>query len=208
MKEWDICVPTDQLAEAGQVFRQADDYYEPSAPPPPVPKSLRHVSPTFKSREADFHLLLTPSRWQFLDPARPGTCIERDSRHGLLPYPRQPHFARALLVLQNGADVADLIDGMDLDAQWGEAHLDFDDLQARALPFLEALNEDMMTGGALDRTGLPLLSTNNLDFRRRWNDIVEKKPMRIEPLKQGRYKTPWRRIQDDSDPRTQNRPVQ
>lgn len=204
MKEWDICVPTDQLADAEQVFHQADDKYEPCAPPLPVPKSLRHVSPTFKSKEADFHLLLTPSRWQFLDPFRPET-IERDSRSGLLPYPRLPHLARALLVLQNGADVTDLVDGMDLDAQWGEAHLDFDDLQARALPFLEALNEDIKTGAhAHGRTGLPLLSTNNLDFRKRWNDIAEKKPMRIE---QGQYKTRWRRIQDDSDPRTQNRPV-
>lgn len=110
-----------------------------------------------------------------------------------------PQFARSLLVLQNGADLADFIDGMNLDEAWGEENIDFDDLQEQGLDFSAECNVLFLEDG-----GLPGLKLDE-DYRRRWREIIGGKEGRIEPIKQGRYKTRWRRIKNDIDPRERER---
>lgn len=41
-----------------------------------------------------------------------------------MPYPKLPEFAQSLIETYNLVDLVDLIDGMNLSNEWGEAHLD------------------------------------------------------------------------------------
>lgn len=176
------------------MFNDAENYKK-ATPPPPVPNSLRSVCPTFKLQDVSLYILLMPSAWTFIDP-RPETNLEY-SRSGL-PYPKMPQFARSLLALNNGADTCDFVDGMDLDEQWGEENLDFEELQVSGIQFRHNLSRELET-----HTGYGVMT--DVDFRDVWNHIVQTKPKRIEPLKQGRYKTCWRLIKNDMDPRDWNR---
>lgn len=188
-QEWDICVRHHQLKDAEHLFAE-NDQYEPAEPPHPVWDTLRHLYPIFKVKSVGFFFILTPSSQYFIDP-RPENC--EVSMKGIL-YPKMSCFARALLVSQNRADVADFIDGMDLDEAWGEENIDFGDLQVKGLEFSAALNVELRA-----RNMIPL--NMNIDYRSEWNRIVGNKNKRIEPMKQGRYKTRWRRIKNDIDPR-------
>lgn len=142
-----------------------------------------------------FFFILTPSSQWFIDP-RPEYC--EMSKTGI-PYPRMPQFARSLLLLQNGSDLADFVDGMDLDERWGEENINFDDLQLRGVEFTKAQNAELE---AMDLGQFNI----NVDYRRKWNQVVDNKERRIEPIKKGRYKTTWRRIKNDIDPRQRDRP--
>lgn len=142
-----------------------------------------------------FFILVTTSD-HFINP-HPDSC--ELSRHGI-PYPKLHYFARSLLVLQNGSDLCDFIDGMDLDEEWGEANLDYENLQIQGLKFTKALN------AVLDEKDLGCLQLNH-NYRSVWNQLVNDKEKRIEPMKKGRYKTQWRRIKNDMDPRLRDRRI-
>ncbi len=53
-------------------------------------------------------------------------------------YPEMPEVARSLLVSQNNSDLADFVEGMDLNEQWGEDNVDFEDLQTKGVEFSQA----------------------------------------------------------------------
>ena len=109
-----------------------------------------------------------------------------------------PQFSRSLLMLQRCSDLADFVDGMNLDEEWGEKNIDFDDLQAQGIEFNKVQNAELMARG-LDEYNV------NVDYRSQWNDAVRSKDGRISPMKKGRYKTRWRRIKKDIDPRQKDR---
>jgi hypothetical protein len=89
---------------------------------------------------------------------------------------------------------------MDLDKEWGESNLDFDDLQLKGLEFTREQN------AVLEKKGLGYLKLG-VDYRSMWNRAVDEKEKRIEPMKKGRYKTRWRRIKNDIDPRLRDRHI-
>jgi hypothetical protein len=144
-----------------------------------VPKSRRHTYPCLRLKGYDFYVVLVPSSNCFVDPSC-ANHVER-SRHGV-PYASLVQFARSLLVQQQWADIADLIDGMNLDVEWGLQNIDFDKLQEMA--------------------GIP-------NLERIWRQLAsaDAKEQRIEPLKKGRYLTRWRSTRFPEDPRTRDRPV-
>lgn len=139
-----------------------------------------------------FAFILVPASDHFVDPS----CYEL-SRQGI-PYSKIHHFARSLLVLQNGADLCDFFDGMDLDKEWGESHLDFDNLRIEGLKYTTHRN------AVLKEKSIGSLQLNR-DYRSYWNTQVDEKEKRIEPMRKGRYKTQWRRIKNDIDPRLRDR---
>lgn len=141
-----------------------------------------------------FYFILVPSSQCFIDPAPP-KC-ER-SKNGL-PYPRIADFARSLLVLENMSNLADFVDGMDLGKEWGETNINFEELQKEGAESYRVHNPE------LEARNLCRFNTNR-DYRETWYRIVESKPRRIQPMKQGRYKTRWRRIRNDKDPRERDR---
>lgn len=83
---------------------------------------------------------------------------------------------------------------MNLDENWGEDNVDFDDLQAKGMEFTKVINEELLAQDLGE-----INSKNN--YRKLWNDIVRKKEGRTSPIKKGRYKTRWRRVKNDIDPR-------
>ncbi|KAK7418609.1 hypothetical protein QQZ08_011193 [Neonectria magnoliae] len=91
----------------------------PMQPPPPVPKSLRHMHPTFRLRGVSYYFILVPSSCCFIDPEMENCDL---SKMGI-PYPK------------HGSNIVDFIDGMNLDEKWGEENINFDDLQAKGIEF-------------------------------------------------------------------------
>jgi hypothetical protein len=100
------------------------------------------------------------------------------------------------------ADIADLVDGMDLDIEWGMRNIGFDTLQAQSIEFVEHQNRLLTSHG--EAGGLSIQ-----DMEKIWRESASKdaKERRIEPMKQGRYFTRWRNIKYPEDPRTKDRPV-
>jgi hypothetical protein len=194
MQEWDICVPTLLFEEAVQLIA-SNDMYERVRPCPPNYRSVRHLNPVFQLKGVVFYFVLTPASRCFFDP-KPKNC---ETSKGV-PYPTMPHFARSLLALQNGPDLADFVDGMDLDAGWGRENIDFEDLQVKGMEFAKAMNTELVADG---RTAS---FYTDIDFQKHWDSTVSSKEARIEPMKKGRYKTRWRRIKKDTDPRLRDRP--
>lgn len=164
-----------------------------------MPWSLRHTFHCLRLRDCNFWLILVPASDCFVDPANPDH-VER-SRNGV-PYASITQFARSLLLPNLTADLEDFVDGMDLTVEWGDEYLDFTALQEASTKFIETRNRRVRASG--DDHGY----LTPRDLKSVWNEIATKeaKEMRIEPLKQGRYSTRWRRI-NSPDPRTRDRPV-
>ncbi|KAJ3465070.1 hypothetical protein MRS44_005728 [Fusarium solani] len=171
--EWDICVPAHQVEDTEQIFR-GNDLYEPVKLLPPVVKSLRHLNPTFQLKGVGYFFFLTPSSRCFINLEMENCDI---SKKGIL-YPKMPQFARSLLVLQNGSNIADFIDGMDLDEEWAEENIDFDDLQVKGVEFSKMQNAELQAA----RLGELNVRIN---YRELWNAIVSEKEGRIESMKKG-----------------------
>jgi hypothetical protein len=165
-----------------------------------VPWSLRHAFPCFRLRDYNFWFILLPSSDCFVDPSNPDH-VER-SRNGV-PYASIVQFARSLLLQDMVADIADFVDGMDLDVEWGEKNIGFAALQEASGDFIECRNRRVQASGE----DYGYLSPQVL--KPVWDEKSSKeaKAKRIEPLKQGRYFTRWRRIKSPEDPRTKDRPV-
>jgi hypothetical protein len=101
------------------------------------------------------------------------------------------------------ADISDFIDGMDLSVDWGVRNIGFQKLQKESAIFIERRNKQ----ATVDSGRYGFLSPQPLEEL--WNEMAstEAKKRRIEPMKQGRYFTRWRRIKSPEDPRTKDRPV-
>ncbi|KAG8158224.1 hypothetical protein KVR01_011985 [Diaporthe batatas] len=195
--EIDICIPDEALDNARVMFEN-DARFEEAPPAPPLMTSLRHTRPTFLMKGVYFVFILIPASDYFIDPSP--DCCELSLKG--IPYPKPHHFARSLLVLQNPSDLCDFIDGMDLDKDWGESNLNFDELQQKGIEFSRRQND------VREQMGLgPLSLKLDVDYRAMWNTEVDEKEKRIEPMKKGRYKTRWRRIKNDMDPRLKDRPL-
>ncbi|KAK3906123.1 hypothetical protein C8A05DRAFT_40999 [Staphylotrichum tortipilum] len=202
-REWDLCVPDDKLEDAQKLLLRDDAdeaEYEKATSPPPVPWSLRHTFPCLRLKGYNFYVVLVPSSDYFVDPSQ-AEHVER-SRNGV-PYASLVQFARSLLLQQIMPDLADFIDGMDLTFEWGAEHIGFETLQEESVEFWERRNERVKKNG--DDFGR--LAPQVLEEV--WYDRASKeaKSLRIEPMKQGRYFTRWRRFKAPEDPRTRDRPV-
>lgn len=173
-----------------------DARFEQAPPAPLLLQSLRHTRPTFILKGVYFVFILVPASDYFIDPSP--DCCELSIKG--IPYPKIHLFARSLLVLQNESDLCDFIDGMDLDRDWGESNLDFDNLQHKGLEFTRKQN------AVFENMGLGSLRLD-VNYRSMWNVEVDEKEKRIEPIKKGRYKTRWRRIKNDRDPRLRDRHI-
>ncbi|EAQ84259.1 hypothetical protein CHGG_10663 [Chaetomium globosum CBS 148.51] len=201
-REWDLCIPDDKLEEACHVLLSTagGDKYEVAQGPHPVPWSRRHTFTCFRLKGYNFWFILVPSSDCFVDPST-ASHVEK-SRNGV-PYASLVQFSRSLLLQQMVADISDFIDGMDLTVDWGTQNIGFEALQKDSACFIERRNEH----ATVDSGRYGFLSSQSLE--QLWNEMASKeaKERRIEPMKQGRYFTRWRRIKSPEDPRTKDRPV-
>ena len=118
-----LCVRDRQHEEAVNLFRAQSDVFAPARPSPMIDTHrLLHIFPRFKHiGTIDFWLILPAS---YAHVSCEPSAIEKSL--GGLPYPNLKNYAESLLDSQNGVDLEDLIDGMDLSEQWGEENIDLD----------------------------------------------------------------------------------
>ncbi|KAK4236618.1 hypothetical protein C8A03DRAFT_45417 [Achaetomium macrosporum] len=195
---WEICVPTDSFEEAKTLFISSplNETYELWHSVQPQVGSLIHTYPRFTRKGVNFFFILMPAFECFID-CSPDQC-ERSPRG--IPYPTLENFAQSLLDTQQYADLADLVDGMDLDEEWGESHLQLDaspigwireknELIARSLP------EDMRASAIFS------MLTETPEPREAWLRTVRTKHKRInDELPKHRYLTRYRKV-GSRDPR-------
>jgi hypothetical protein len=165
----------------------------------PQPGSLVHTYPRFTLKSVNFFFILVPTYDCLIDCDNPDEQCER-SPSGI-PYPKLERFAQALLDRQQDADLADLVDGMDLDEAWGERHLQLD--KPPALDYIREKNDlivrtfpESMRDGAVFA-----LLTETPKPRKVWLRIVGSKERRInDEWPRHRYITRFRKV-GSLDPR-------
>ncbi|KAK4195488.1 hypothetical protein QBC40DRAFT_20068 [Triangularia verruculosa] len=197
---WDLCVPTDSFKRAIALLTSPplNEKYEVWHRIMPEPKTLMHMYPRFTLKGANFFFILLPAFECLLSPS-PDQC-ERSASG--IPYPKLELFARSLLDLQQYADLADLIDGMDLDEAWGEDHLQLD----KPPPVEHILKKNEMIARCLpedirEAVTLSLLSERTRPPRETWQRLVSTKHRRInDELPRHRYLTRFRKV-GSKDPR-------
>lgn len=130
-----------------------------------------------------------------LDP----TQFERSPKFNV-PYPKLAYFVQGLIDTQKWCEVEELIDGMDLDEEWGEKNLDLD--KPGEVEYAKKKNERIR--GSLERFPNNIPSTlreTPRDMRAKWQKIVRNKERRLPFLaSKGKYMTQYR-MTGSPDPR-------
>ncbi|KAK3328569.1 hypothetical protein B0T19DRAFT_401316 [Cercophora scortea] len=213
--EWDVCVPDDKLESARCLFDasavqeghqtsgdvkssngtnlEADNesaaldpkrIYEVAKPPPSIDGSLRHTYPCFHLQGFSFYFVLVPSSGSLIDPSSP-EGIELTKKG--VPYPKITPMARSLIIQGQWSDLCDLIDGVNLDVDWGLENFNFDELLAESVELAHKRNEVLARLGHQGR-----MHVQDLERRWRLEASDEAKEKRIDEIKKGRYVTKWR----------------
>ena len=118
-----MCVPTDQLEAAAQLFCAKPDKFEPFRPSAlSRSQGMEHLFPRFKFKELRLFFILMSAQACHM-PCRP-KHIEY-SQTGL-PYPKLPIYVQSLLDTRRFVDLEDLIDGMNLTLDWGIENLNLE----------------------------------------------------------------------------------
>lgn len=175
-----------------------NDKYEVWHPVMPEPGLLIHTYPRFTLKGVNFFFMLFPAFDCLLSPS-PDQCEHSASG---IPYPKLEPFAQSLLDLQQYADLADLVDGMDLDEAWGETHLQLD--KPPPVEYIRKKNDMIarsLAGSMADGAFLALLSERPRLARDVWLRTVSTKHRRInDELPRERYLTRFRKV-GSKDPR-------
>ncbi|KAK2738395.1 hypothetical protein FQN57_007072 [Myotisia sp. PD_48] len=123
--DWHICVPTDKLPEATSLFQQKPSQFESFRPSALASTNrLDHLYPRFKAVGLRLFFVLLPGTACHLEPSPTFENVEFSSMG--LPYPSLPTYTQSLLDGKLGTDLDDLVDGMDLNLEWGEENLDLE----------------------------------------------------------------------------------
>ncbi|KAF9641532.1 hypothetical protein BFW01_g1515 [Lasiodiplodia theobromae] len=197
MDDWMICVPTEQLDKAADLFRAEKERYEPFMPSIMTrPHDMSQIYPRFKFKGIALFFYLLPSKACHIvcEPQN----IER-SDNGI-PYPQLHVFAQSLLDTGNFLDLEDLIDAMNLTPEWGEQNLHLDG----------KIDEDWLLWRKSALQGqdpdlLPLYSPNLKRLPKRREEWMKKASAEAKKARQGyKYRegmaTRWRR-EGSKDPR-------
>ncbi|KAK3297137.1 uncharacterized protein B0H64DRAFT_473287 [Chaetomium fimeti] len=191
-QDWEIAVP-DELLDQANVFFTHKDEYEAVKPIMPQAKSLIHTYPLYKLKHAAFTFSLVPASEPCID-CDPAKC---ERSHSGIPYPKLEDLAQSLLDTQNYAGLEDLVDGMDLDEEWGYENLDLD---REPIEYIKRKNELICES----RPGLPgLMASLSLspDARREWTRAIVGKVARMTPkYTEAIYATRFR-LKGSPDPR-------
>jgi hypothetical protein len=97
---------------------RTDEKYEVRYPVMPQFGWLGHIYLHFTLKGINFFILLPT--FDYLIDYRPERCERSPSG---VPYPKLEHPTQALLDTQQYTDLANLVDGMDLDEVWGGSYL-------------------------------------------------------------------------------------
>ncbi|KAI1990694.1 hypothetical protein LOZ53_003155 [Ophidiomyces ophidiicola] len=174
--DWEVCVPTDLLKKASQIFESEPHSQVYQAFPDETPQlgCLYHTFPRFKIRGVTLYFVIIPAEDAYLKCVP--SNIER-SQMGL-PYPTLPVFAQSLLDTDSEVALTDLIDGMNLTEEWGLKHLNLDGTNDVVWAFRK--NEKIRSSVPLtDYSCLLELATHATSKMETWKRIVGTKENRI-----------------------------
>lgn len=124
-QDWEICIPTGQIAEARAVLLSppySSEYRLLKPWPHPTPGSLNYTYGRFKSKGKDHYFVLVPSEDAHI-VISPGN-LTRSIRG--LPYPKLEVFIQSCLERAEKLELEDVIDGSNVSEQWGEEFLDLE----------------------------------------------------------------------------------
>lgn len=209
LQDWDVCVPDAKFDEAAKLFDRLEDVYEHGDQILPQLKSLMHTYPRFRPRDrSDIGFYIVPASEYFLI-GLDESMLER-SKNGI-PYPRLESLAQSLVSTQRWVDLADLVDGMDLDLAWGQAHLTLGQPTAEENQYVQWKNDKILSSCSDfpgTRPEAAQLDSRSFDRTKRWSQIIDAKLSRLPThLLPTSWKTQYRR-QGSQDPRLQeDRPV-
>ncbi|CAD6569953.1 MAG: hypothetical protein ASARMPRED_003330 [Alectoria sarmentosa] len=123
MDEWNICVPTEMVVLATDALQAHSDRFYPFRPSAMYrPGSAKHHFPRFKFVNTALFFVLVPAQ----DCHVPCKPVNFELGQTGMPFPKLDVFAQSLLDTNNGVDLEDLVDGMNLSMEWGEENLDLD----------------------------------------------------------------------------------
>lgn len=183
------------------MFTELSDRFEPGSRILPQLKSLLHTYPHFKQKGVRFSFYIMPASEYFVTELDK-TMIEHGRNK--VPYASLEAFAQSLVDTQRWAELTQLIDGMDLNEDWGPAHLDLGAPSQTLSEYVVEKNKKIMSSCADfpgTRPGVATLTEKPVDRMKKWQTIVGGKKNRIGlPLTKDRYATQFRQI-GSQDPR-------
>ncbi|KAI9844972.1 MAG: hypothetical protein M1837_005116 [Sclerophora amabilis] len=164
--EWIMCVPTEFVEKAADLFRAQPDAFElfrPSA----LSRSegMEHLYPRFKFVGMALFFTLMSSQACHL-PCDPNNI---EYSHNGIPYPKLPAYAQSLLDTWNIVDLDDLVDGMNLSLKWGEENLD---LEGTIDAEWGRWRADALHGGKAEAGFIPRWCSNPKKKRDIWAETV------------------------------------
>ena len=171
--------------------------YEPCAHGAIQVYSLHHTFPLLKLKGFSVQFYLVPADDCHFD------CVPSKIEHRSMgiPYPKLDIFAQSLLDILDFVALTDLVDGMDLDSEWGSQHLNLSGTHDTA--WAKQKNEKMKA--STPGRDFWELKEEPWNVREIWEDIVSTKHQRIRlELAEGFYATCFRR-NGQEDPRLMER---
>ncbi|KAL9618325.1 MAG: hypothetical protein Q9160_006975 [Pyrenula sp. 1 TL-2023] len=121
MADWPICVPTEKLTATTKLLEKNREILEPAGPSAiRRVRSIEHLFARFKFVGLALFFVVMSSQACNL-PCKPENF--EYSQTGI-PYPKLHVYAQCLLDTLSYVDLDDLVDGMILTEEWGEANLD------------------------------------------------------------------------------------
>lgn len=195
-----MCVPTELVDTAANIFRTEKDRFEPFRPSALVRvRGIEHLYPRFKFVGLRLFFVLMTSQACHL-PCEPKNI---EYSHTGLPYPKQHVFAQGLLDTWNLVDLEDLVDGMNLTVEWGEANLD---LEGTIDADWGRWRADALHDGKASIGDVPMWCSHPMKRRDVWEETVSAEAKRYRqrhkylPINETRF---WKRGQ--KDPRSRKR---
>ena len=164
-----MCVPTELVDKAANLCRVQHKTFEPFRPSAlSRPRGMEHLYPRFKFVGLALFFILMSSQACHLpcDPEH----IEH-SQTGL-PYPKLHVFAQSLLDTGNLVDLDDLVDGMNLTMERGEANLELEGTMDAEWGRWRA---DTLHGGKAGADEIPRWCSKPGKRRDMWEEVVSPK---------------------------------
>lgn len=141
-------------------------------------------------RGVGFSFWIGPSSECFVNDLHPDQFERSPFR---VSYPKLAYFVQDMMDTQKWMEVQELVDGMDLDEEWGEENIDLD--KPGEIEYAKKKNERIR--GSLEKfpTNIPsTLRETPMDLRAKWRKLVRNKECRLPILAaKGRYITKYRR---------------
>ncbi|RMD41616.1 hypothetical protein DV735_g3528, partial [Chaetothyriales sp. CBS 134920] len=201
-RHWEVCVPADKFETATRIFTTPpySEQYERLPPQTINPRSLHHVFPLLRLKGNTTSFYLIPADDCHID------CVPANLEYSKmgLPYPKLEVLAQALLDTVDRVGITDLVDGMDLDSEWGETHLKLDGTLDVA--WAEQKNARLKASEPPDMELFGIGTEEPCPVRPVWEEAVRNKKQRIgiELGPKELYATRFRGV-DWGDPRLEDR---